>query len=103
MTEKLKPCPFCGGEASMHANYEFRWVECDSCELETNTSDSVEAAVKRWNTRHAEPSNDRRERIAVQCLAGLLASNVPSDPQTMARFAVARADALIAELDGGES
>ena len=45
MSEKLKPCPFCGGtkictEKGINLNY------CDNCSAESN--------VERWNTRPIE-------------------------------------------------
>ena len=53
MSEKLKPCPFCGGtkictEKGINLNY------CDNCSAESN--------VERWNTRPIE--DDLRNRIA---------------------------------------
>ena len=46
------------------------------------------------------PSNeDRRERIATACLAGLLTSPEEGAREEYARWAIGYADALIAELD----
>lgn len=64
MMEKLKPCPFCEGEAS-HTAYRDTYqaerhnVECTVCGAEAGYGDSTgglswttkEAAYKQWNTR----------------------------------------------------
>lgn len=52
MTDKLKPCPFCGGEAIIHG-YGFNQysVGCSECWVETNRTAGVESAVKQWNIR----------------------------------------------------
>lgn len=63
MSEELKPCPFCGGEASVDLYHADDWqVTCIgsySCHgwrvFEDNAGyDSPEEAIKAWNTR----SND---------------------------------------------
>lgn len=53
---KLKPCPFCGGEAirgiACHVNedYAFR-VECRECKIVTPFYDTEADAIKAWNRR----------------------------------------------------
>lgn len=63
MTENLKPCPFCGGEAKLSTYYDFYKVHCnsDDCWAEVSIGDayngvgkwygSVAEAVDAWNTR----------------------------------------------------
>jgi len=61
----LKPCPFCGGEASVRAvaSDADEWVECGSCH-------AVQGSVERWNRRvetaevmrARSSTNARRER-----------------------------------------
>lgn len=52
VNEKLKPCPFCGGEAitleNMIGNYR---VECYHCFAHTFYEDSKEKAIEEWNRR----------------------------------------------------
>lgn len=52
MTE-LKPCPFCGGEASKRLFYGTRYgVYCDECDARVGGLFGTEAeAVEAWNTR----------------------------------------------------
>lgn len=59
MTDELKECPFCGGEAEK-AGYQScdccnkAWngtVKCTACRAEFNHFDSDEEAAVRWNTR----------------------------------------------------
>lgn len=53
MTEALKRCPFCGGEASKnHASGRFERVYCKDCFAQTGGLHSDRAMAKKaWNTR----------------------------------------------------
>jgi Lar family restriction alleviation protein len=56
MTTELKPCPFCGGEATVDymAHWEWYLIKCDNdgCPVACVTdSDSKEEAIERWNSR----------------------------------------------------
>lgn len=55
---KLKMCPFCGSEASLHTiDIDDRnWVvECENCRIQTSwCADKVVAAAK-WNARSVNP------------------------------------------------
>lgn len=57
---KLKPCPFCGGEAEFGTNptgYRTIWVYCSECKAESNRFESniyscaAEDAAEAWNRR----------------------------------------------------
>lgn len=49
---KLKPCPFCGGDASIRTNifgeYE---IVCKKCFFSAFTSPKKKVAINRWNRR----------------------------------------------------
>lgn len=61
MSEELKPCPFCGGEARQHAAFARGasdmvgvYVECDGCGACSNTSwgeGAQERSAAAWNSR----------------------------------------------------
>ena len=54
---KLKPCPFCGGEATARKNIANQWiVQCSKCGIgRGNRADMPkEFVVKSWNTRALE-------------------------------------------------
>lgn len=61
MSEELKPCPFCGGEAKMHAAFAHGvasrvgvYVECGSCGAwsKTQWGDGAQGkAADAWNRR----------------------------------------------------
>ena len=54
MNKKLKPCPFCGGEAKLfldEASYYKSQVYCKKCGVRTNREHIPEIAVTAWNTR----------------------------------------------------
>lgn len=74
MDDRLKPCPFCGGEAEVNViDYDETdldmdstwWVQCRECGALTDEysgGDEAEAAaIKAWNKR-AERWNERHER-----------------------------------------
>lgn len=55
--EKLKPCPFCKGEAD-YDNCEtgYEWIECTNCGAKTQhlKINSYDKLVKAWNSRPTE-------------------------------------------------
>jgi Lar family restriction alleviation protein len=56
MQNKLLPCPFCGGEASVNFRESssfigYFFVSCNECGCRQTTSISKEAVVNAWNTR----------------------------------------------------
>ena len=51
MTEKLKPCPFCGGKAEALGGVNTHWISCVDCITESAAYDTLEEAVKAWNRR----------------------------------------------------
>lgn len=55
MNEKLKPCPFCGGEAELIKIYNTQWhyVQCVKCKVKTEHKTEQEA-INAWNTRVKE-------------------------------------------------
>ena len=59
---KLKPCPFCGGEAKVESDTwrdvgVMHCVECE-CGVSTGVYETVEEAVEHWNRRiKEEPTN----------------------------------------------
>jgi Lar family restriction alleviation protein len=66
MSEKLKPCPFCGSSHVLAEDFEefdmgMYWIRCGDCGAGCSTKDTTEEAIKAWN-RRAEPK--RGEWIA---------------------------------------
>ena len=60
MSEKLKPCPFCGSEANL---YECKWlgvtsygVECTKCKGLVDRCSTKKEAIKAWNRRANDES-----------------------------------------------
>jgi hypothetical protein len=64
MTDKLKPCPFCGGSARIQRNGNYRvsmQIGCDNCGAFLESGDVVgltDFNSYKWNQRH--PDNQRR-------------------------------------------
>lgn len=59
--DKLKPCPFCGGEAGFiepiyvrsEADYPYV-IECSQCGIQTSIYNNQDQAIAAWN-RRVEP------------------------------------------------
>ena len=66
---KLKPCPFCGGEAKLHHNSltdKFK-VWCSECDCRTDVYSDKEEVVKCWNTR--KPMERIVDRLEEECFS----------------------------------
>lgn len=50
MPDELKPCPFCGGEASL-LGYPASEVQCGECFAAACFSDDPKESVAQWNRR----------------------------------------------------
>ena len=48
---KLKPCPFCGGEAVLDVYKDCGVVSCKSCSMVMQTGDDGLSAAAKWNHR----------------------------------------------------
>ena len=61
MTQKLKPCPFCAGEAELIASNQplsaGAFIMCKNCDAESGYTESANEAIAKWNTRH-EPKRE---------------------------------------------
>ena len=63
MTEKLKPCPFCGGEAMIISEINYHHVRCVKCFTITDWYKTKEEAIEAWNTRaDSQHENTPREK-----------------------------------------
>lgn len=54
--EKLKPCPFCGGEAEIKetendVGCKIWYIECSDCELTIKNGYLPKGLIRKWNTR----------------------------------------------------
>ena len=61
MTEELKHCPFCGGEAKCIEYHGLYHVVCCDCYTTGRDCPSIETACKAWNARPIE--NELHEKI----------------------------------------
>lgn len=58
MSDKLLPCPFCGGDAEFH-DTSSTWVRCEDCGAEIQCQVEKKDAALAWN--HRTPTPQTRE------------------------------------------
>lgn len=52
MSDKLKPCPFCGGEAIVDGCDDTLWIViCKDCNASINYNETKQDAIIAWNSR----------------------------------------------------
>ena len=56
MTDKLLPCPHCGGKAKIEDPTHSPWIRCTGCGIRTAPYGWKQDAIKAWN-RRAEDHN----------------------------------------------
>ena len=62
MSDKIKSCPFCGGEGYIkfddepcyHGSKGWHFIECINCHAKTDCTASETAAIAAWNNRVTE-------------------------------------------------
>jgi len=62
---EMKPCPFCGNQASFTGgeNHRCNLVYCEDCHIETDCYPTSAEAVTAWNTR---PEEERLQRVILE-------------------------------------
>ena len=58
---KLKPCPFCGGEAGEEDIPNLYQISCSGCHISTAFYGNKINAIKAWNKRYQTPVIDVEE------------------------------------------
>lgn len=63
--DKLKRCPFCGGEAKVHkmkVNFMYEeWaysIYCYECQAQVRYTNTLNKAIEEWNKRIKEKENN---------------------------------------------
>ena len=81
MTDKLLPCPFCGGKAD-YCETNAWWVQCNECNAETDADMSPEAAAEIWNRRTPPPSSHMRAPYDLRLKIGKALDQIVCDDST---------------------
>ena len=74
MSETLKPCPFCGGQAMItpvDAGFVKYTVFCSNCGVTFAAYPTEEEAATVWNTRHIVDVNDSIDEAVQELQADL--------------------------------
>lgn len=95
----LKPCPFCGGKASIFGegaellHDEPWWVAgCDACHAKVQDCPTPEIAAQEWN---------RRSGVSVEQIAQIISKHERRDPSTMSGGLFPRLDGKYLARCGG--
>ena len=71
MTEELKPCPFCGGEAEVRMfTATLIFVQCKNCLAGSTAFSTDEEAVTAWNKRWT--LSKKLRKVIRECLKNWL-------------------------------
>ena len=66
MSDKLKPCPFCGGHAIIDGFDDTLWIViCKECNASIGYKETKEEAIEAWN-RRVEPTFTPDELDAIR-------------------------------------
>ena len=89
MTEELKPCPFCGGEAKCIEFYGLYHVICCNCYIAGKDCSTRESAVSAWNNRPIEELKDDENKRLREALGVILEEAQKDEPCILAIKVVA--------------
>lgn len=78
MNDKLKPCPFCGGKATIDGCDDTPWsVICEKCNASIDFKETECEAIDAWNTRKGETFT----KDEANWILNLLVSEYTGEPQ----------------------
>ena len=89
MTENLKRCPFCGGEAKCIEFYGLYHVICCNCYIAGKDCSTRESAVSAWNNRPIEELKDDENKRLREALEIVLDEAQKDEPCILAIKVVA--------------
>lgn len=95
MHSELKPCPFCGGEASnvwipyIGGGGYGNVIECDDCWAKTGYYDTEAEAIKAWNTRAertCKGESDLSEWVCSECQCWIPTGITPENSERVSAW-----------------
>lgn len=69
ISDELKPCPFCGGDARLDSGFDSYWIECKHCGATAEGDKTHDTAIASWNKRApvaSSISDDELEKLALK-------------------------------------
>ena len=72
MADKLKPCPFCGGDAGTIEVFAYGrvagyFVSCEKCGCQLKSYTSNQNAIKAWNKRKGDEDKPKPKVTCLNC------------------------------------
>lgn len=98
--EKLKPCPFCGGEAVVHTLGTGYMVECLECAVRTVCENTKAEAIAAWNGRASVKQNAEMLDTNSVASSGVNAKLTYADIERMVKPLDWDGDTATLRLDG---
>ena len=78
MSDDLKNCPFCDGEAKLDHNGDYSWAYCTKCDAMTQPEISEDDARDKWNSRVEDVAIKLTKLVQDAYLEGLKESRYDS-------------------------
>ena len=78
MSDDLKNCPFCNGEAKLEYNCDYSWAYCTKCDAMTQPEISEDDAMDKWNSRVEDVAIKLTKLVQDAYLEGLKESRYDS-------------------------
>ena len=100
---ELKPCPFCGNEPHIDANYHLFSCQNKDCIADATNYEATMGFFEQWNTRPIEDALTARIAELEAEVSRLLTERddiIMAEARYTARVELAKKDTRIAELEG---
>jgi Lar family restriction alleviation protein len=84
--DKLKGCPFCGGEARRFYCGETTFFACNNCHANLYLKDTEELTIAAWNTRPTETALQETLKTIYKATEGWAQKDIKSQTEIMIKI-----------------